>query len=177
MELTIADGYYTKAEGAYPWQLDDVIENLNYALNYDSEHVQSLCLKGRLFMYQFKEYPAAEACFQRALFSNVTYPDTYKYYSLLKIWQCDLDKASEIIKRGKRVGGMDQGTMLLHEALILESRGSFHSAQKFMKKAKLVSLEPDKLERIEENLKRIKSKIKLSKSFFSQKENSKLEAV
>ena len=67
MDLTLADQYYLKAVDNYPYCREFVVEKLNYAVSCDDEHLQALCLLGRLYMYELKEYRAALACLQKAL--------------------------------------------------------------------------------------------------------------
>lgn len=38
MAFNLADQYFVKALGMYDYDLEEVVENLNYALSYDPEH-------------------------------------------------------------------------------------------------------------------------------------------
>ena len=163
MDLTLADQYYLKAVDSYPYCREYVIENLNYALSYDDEHARALCLLGRLYMYELKEYRAALACLQKALQSDMDYPDTYKYLSLLKIWLSDYDGALKLIRRGMQVEGMDIATLMILKSLISECKGELDHAKTLLEKAQMCSIDQDLIDRIDQHLKRVKRKLKASK--------------
>jgi tetratricopeptide (TPR) repeat protein len=171
MDLTLADQYYLKAVDSYPYCREFVIENLNYALSYDEEHAQALCLLGRIYMYELKEYRAALVCLQKALQSDMQYPDTYKYLSLLKIWLSDYDGALKVIRYGKKVKGMDVSTLLLLESLISECKGELDHAKTILKQAKLYSIDHGLIYRIDQNLARVKKKMKAMKPKKSKRRN------
>jgi len=161
MELTLADQYYLKAETNYPYGIEEVVENINYALSYDDEHVQAHCLMGRIFMYQFKEYDQAAKCFSKILQFDLNFPDTYKYYSLLKIWQSDFEGALKLIDFGMKINGMDKASLLIHRGLVSECLGDFNQAKLLMEKALLFSIDNNSTEKANENLSRVKKKKKL----------------
>lgn len=163
MDLTLADQYYLKASSEYPYSLEFVIENLNYALSYDEEHTQSLCLLGKVYMFQMKEFHVAQTCFQKALLSDKNYPDTYKYLSLLKTWLADFDGALKILERGMKIKGMNRSNLLLLESLVHESKGDFGCAKSILKKAKLFSFDQHVISHIDCHIKRIKVKMKATK--------------
>lgn len=164
MDLTKADQYYLKAIDGYPFNMEFVIENLNYALSYDDEHASSNCLLGRIFMYDLKNYEKAGQCFYQALKGDFNFPDTYKHYSLLRIWQGEYSRALNIIERGAKVKGMDQSSLLIQKAIIYELTGDFLRAHKVLKKAKLFSIDKNKTNKIKEDLIRIKQKMKPNKT-------------
>lgn len=93
MELTTAYQYYLKAKSAYPYDLGEVAEMLDYALSYDDECAPALCLMGQIQMEALKDFDAAEHYFQRALIADPRYVDTYKYLSKLLIWIGSIAKA------------------------------------------------------------------------------------
>jgi len=164
MNLTLADQYYLKALDNYPYNLEFAIENLNYALGYDDEHAPSNCLLGKVYMYQIKDYKKAGQCFYNALVADVNYPDTYKYYSLLRMWEGEYDRAWKIILRGLRVKGMDKSVLYLHKATILEWKMELKEAKAVLKQAKLYSVDPCRISKIDQDLARIKQKLKAIKA-------------
>lgn len=70
MAISLADQYYLKALDEYPYNLEDAIENLNYALSYDSEHSGANYLMGKMYMEQFQNFELAEEYFTDAMSSN-----------------------------------------------------------------------------------------------------------
>ncbi len=164
MELTLADHYYFKAADDYPYNLESVSENLNYALSYDPEHTQALCLMGRLFMYKLKDYGMAKTYFQKTLISDMDYPDTYRYLSLLYIWTGDYESADTLIKRAFKIKGTDPSHILYLQALMYECQGDWSSAKAILKKAQLICINSIVIAKIEVAHKRVKCKIKMTKS-------------
>ena len=61
MALTLADQYYIKALAGYGYDLEEVVENLNYALSYDHEHSGANYLMGKVYMEQFQKFDLAQA--------------------------------------------------------------------------------------------------------------------
>jgi len=163
MNLTIGDQYYLKARDYYPYSLEFVVENLNYALSYDDEHPQANFLLGKLHMYQMKDYTAAEKCFEKALQGSLDYPDVYKHFSLLKIWKHDYKAALKLISYGSKVKGMDISTLMLLRAIVYECKGEYDRAKKILKKAKLCSIDQKTTDKLNLHLKRVKEKLKASK--------------
>jgi hypothetical protein len=48
--------YYFEALDNYPYSLPDCLEALNYALSYDPEDADSLCLMGRIYSEMLSDY-------------------------------------------------------------------------------------------------------------------------
>ncbi|MDF1694890.1 MAG: hypothetical protein P1U56_03625 [Saprospiraceae bacterium] len=138
--LNIADNYFLKANDNYDYNMEELIENIGYALSYDEEHAPTWCLQGRLMMYELKKYKAAIRCFEKAIFFDPTYIESYKFYSLLLIWIGDFEKAQIIINKGKRVKGMPISITLQRLAMIQEYKGNIGKAIRIMSQAKLLSL-------------------------------------
>lgn len=106
MGLSLADEYYLKAVDNYDFNLEGVVEPLNYALSYDEEHVPSLCLMARIKMDYLKDFKSARHYFELALIVDPNYIDIYKYYSKLLIWTGELDKAEQLIIKSMKVKGL-----------------------------------------------------------------------
>lgn len=164
MDLSIADQYYLKAKDYYPFWLEFVVENLNYALSYDDEHAPAYCLQGQLYMYQMKDYHKAVECFSKALQCDLNYVDTYKFYSLIRIWMGEYQKAESLIKYGLKVRGMDSTILLSHQAIIHEYKGEFEMAKRVLKRVKTLSVNTQMIEKIKIDLSRIKTKSKAFKT-------------
>lgn len=164
MDITLADQYYLKAENAYPWKMETAMENLNYALSYDDAHVQSLCLLGKLYMFQLKNYELASVVFNQALKADLNHTDTYKFFTLLKIWKGDLSGAEKLANYAMKVNGMDVPIILTMKALIHEARGEYKTAKAILKQARQLSLNCDARSWIKTQHTRVKEKHALVKS-------------
>ena len=62
MENNLHNNYLYRALEAYPWELEKAIEALNYALSYDPENVQALCLMAKVMSEQLGENEQAKVC-------------------------------------------------------------------------------------------------------------------
>lgn len=163
MDITIADQYYVKALNNYPYELETVIENLNYALSYNEDHCQANYLMGRLFMEIMKEYDMAEKYFVKALSCNLNFPDTYKSFSLLKIWNKDFEGALKLIDYALKLKGTNKALMLCRKSMIYECIGSYKKVKFYLKEAKLYCFDNTSIEFIEREFKRIEKKNKVLK--------------
>lgn len=174
MEITLADQYYLKALDNFPYELSDVLENLPYSLSYDETHCQSNCLMGQVFMYHLKQFDKAEYYFNQAMESDVSYPETIKYFSLLKIWLSQFDQALRIIKFGMTVKGMNKAILLTHKALVYECRGQLNRCHKTLLLAENNCIDAHGLEYVQAQLKRVQAKVKRIKKA-SKKEVAKMK--
>lgn len=139
MNITQADQYFLKAYDAYDYDIDELIESLNYALSYDEDHAPSLCLMGRIYMEKMKDFKAAQHCFEMALISNKEYVETYKHYSRLLIWMGQLEKAEALITKAEKIIGMPKIVTIQRKATIYEYAGKVDKAMDEVIKGKLLS--------------------------------------
>ncbi len=163
MSISIADTYYLKAVSSYPWQVEAATENLNFALSYDENHAQANCLMGRLHMEILKDFEGAEFYFEQAIMNDLQYIDTYKWFSLLKIWTGEFDKARKIIDYGMKIKGMDKALLIHRKALICEAQGYSIAAQKLLVYAMRCSLSESYVTFFKDELSRIQTKLKATK--------------
>ena len=75
MNLT-KNKYYFEALDCYPYNLPDCLEALNYALSYDPEDADALCLMGRIHSEVLKDYETAKEYFAEAMMFDVTNVNT-----------------------------------------------------------------------------------------------------
>ena len=160
MGSTIADQYYLKALDNYPFDFENVVENLNYALSYDEQHAHANHLMGCVQMYILKRFDLAIEYFDQALIGDLNFPDTYKNYSRLLVWLGEFEKAEKLIQFGLKVKGMDRKALYLRQANILELKGNFEEAKKVLKDIRVYCLDELATKQIEDELSRIKKKIK-----------------
>ena len=84
--MTSIDKYLVQALDNYPYNLEDALTSLEYALSYNENNSQALCLYGRFLAEQFKQYEEAKSYFQKAIQNDLHAVDVYPYYidALLK---------------------------------------------------------------------------------------------
>jgi len=69
--MSSIDRYLCKALGAYPYNLEETIESLDYALSGNHNDVATLCLYGKVYAEQFQDYSTAKSYFQEALAADM----------------------------------------------------------------------------------------------------------
>jgi len=79
--------YYFEALDNYPYSLPDCLEALNYALSYDPEDADSLCLMGRIYSEMLIDYEKAKLYFEEILpkrVKTVFFRKTHTYHVKLE---------------------------------------------------------------------------------------------
>ncbi|SDL84039.1 tetratricopeptide repeat protein [Chryseobacterium taihuense] len=151
--------YYFEALDNYPYSLPDCLEALNYALSYDPEDADSLCLMGRIYCEQLQNYETAKRYFEEAMQCDVLNLNTPQYYIKCLLDNEDFEEAEKLINYALRIKGIDKATIWLYRALLSEKRGSFINALTFLKDAEKYCFTEYSLNMIKERRKFIKSKM------------------
>lgn len=159
MTISLANKYYLQAIDAYPFDLTEVLESLNYALSADPEHAGAHCLMGRLYSEQLKLFDKAEYHFEQALISDMNSVATFEHYSLLLIKLKEYSKAQRLLKHAYSIRGCNKSVLQHREALIFESQKKYSLAKKMMKTAYNVSYRENERNFLKNELERIKSKL------------------
>jgi len=115
-------------------------------------------------MYHLKDFEKAADSFYAALKYDINYPETYKHYSLLRLWEGEFERAQKIIDRGMQVRCMDKSSLLIIQSIKYEGEGNFTEAKMILLRAKLLSVDNAKIEEIDSYLSRIKDKLKTQKA-------------
>lgn len=156
----LATNYYIKAKDSYPFELNEAIEALEYALSYDEEHAGAHCLMGRYYSEHEYNYKEAFYHFERALFYDLEHVETYLYYTLALIEYGEYDKAKKVISYGKKIPGVNLANMIYRRALIHERKGKLYKAKEKLKKAMNVSCSNYNIDFYNDELNRVKEKIR-----------------
>ncbi len=159
MSLTLADIYYIKALDEYPFALEFTVENLNYALSYDPEHVAANCLMGQLYMEQLKDLKMAEVYLQRAISTDPEYADAYIHYIGLAFAKRDYAMAEKLISFAKKLKDIDNAQISYHEGLLYEQQGKYCNAIDCMNNALLESYNDEDRNFIKAAVTRIQDKM------------------
>lgn len=156
--------YYFEALDNYPYSLPDCLEALNYALSYDPEDADSLCLMGRIYSEMLIDYEKAKLYFEEAMQCDVTNLNTPKYYIKCLLDNEDLQEAEKLINYSLKIKGIDKSTLWFYRSLLSEKRGSFLNALKFLTEAEKYCFSSHSLDIVKDRKKFIKSKIPKKKS-------------
>jgi len=150
--------YYFEALDNYPYSLPDCLEALNYALSYDPEDADSLCLMGRIYSEMLTDYNKAKLYFEEAMQCDMTNLNVPQYYIKCLLDNEDLNEAEKLISYSLKIKGIDRSIILMHRSLLSEKRGSLANALKFLKEAEKYCFTPCSLELVKERKKFIQSK-------------------
>ncbi len=163
METNLLNNYVLKAIDAYPYDLGETIENLNYALSYESTNAYALYLMGRLQAEQLGDYEKAKQYYAEALANKMDLHKVYDHYIRVLIWNEDYQDAQRLIDFAFTVKGLNKGSVYLLQGQLLENLQDYKQALKALKKAKLFGYNNDFISFVDTEKSRIKSKIKPKK--------------
>ena len=159
--MSLIDRYLCKAIDAYPYNLEDVIENLEYALSSDNNNAATLCLYGRVYAEQLQDYAMAKTYFQEALAADIHSVTVYPYFIQLSI-DFDEDKEAEkLIDFALTVKGIDKPLILSKLILLKEKQMLYKEVKHNIKKLKSIVLNDDYQHFIDKTEARIKEKKKV----------------
>ncbi|WPO82588.1 hypothetical protein SD427_17775 [Chryseobacterium sp. JJR-5R] len=131
---------------------------MNYALSYDPEDVDSLCLMGRIYSKMLTDYNKAKLYFEEAIQCDMTNLNVPQYYIKCLLDNEDLNEAEKLISYSLKIKGIDRSIILMHRSLLSEKRGSLANALKFLKEAEKHCFTSCSLELVKERKKFIQSK-------------------
>lgn len=163
MDTNLLNNYVLKAIDAYPYDLEETVENLNYALSYESNNAYALYLMGRLQAEQFGDYEKAKLYYAEALANKMDFIKVYPKYILVLLWNQDFDEARKLIDFAHTVKAIGKGELLVLEAQLFECQEAYKKALKTFKKAKLFVYNNSFSSFIDSEINRVKNKIKPNK--------------
>lgn len=175
MSTNLLNNYVLKAMDAYPYELEETVENLNYALSYEANNAYALFLMGRLQAEQFADYEKAKQYFAEALANKMDFHNVYQHYILVLIWNEDYVEAQKLIDFAFTVKGLNKGVVHLLQGQLFENIQTYKKAIKALKKAKLLGCNDGFVRYVNSEISRIKSKMnpKKNKTSKAKKKNKR----
>lgn len=164
MNNNLNSNYLFKALDAYPFDLAETLEALNYALAYDANDVEALYLMGLVYAEQLKDYPKAIAYFEDAIAIQIDFSKVYPVYVFVLMNFEEYDKAQKALDFALTLKGMDKASLMRMQALIFEKNSKYKKAIKAFRKAKLLGMNNDFINFIDTEIRRVKEKIKPKKA-------------
>lgn len=155
------NNYLIKALESYPYDLEQCMESLNYAMAYENNNPIAYCLMGRVHLEIFKDYPTANSYFREALASDVNYLETYGYFLECLLIQTDFEELKKLLVFAGKRKGMDRALLFYYEAMLLERQLKFKKALKMIKEAMIHAPSSFFLSDLEEMKRRVEKKIAL----------------
>ncbi|WP_426476380.1 tetratricopeptide repeat protein [Chryseobacterium sp. CBSDS_008] len=151
--------YYFEALDYFPFNISECMDALNYALSYEPEDADSLCLMGRVYSEILKDYETAKKYFDEAMQSNIGNINTPKYYIECLLNNEDYKEAEKLIEFALKLKGIDKAEMLNCKSSLLERKNEYKQALEILKDAKKFCYCSSMLEILEDREKMIKSKM------------------
>ncbi|MGS2739217.1 hypothetical protein [Sinomicrobium sp. M5D2P17] len=159
--MTSIHKYLLQAMDNYPYNLEDTLESLDFALSYDENNTMVLCLYGRMYAEQLQQYEEAKICFQKALSINVSAVEIYPYYIETLLSNEDFEEAERLIAFALTVKGIRKIDIKWREVLLYEMKMELETAFDLAKQLKLYTFDSGWNGTIRETVKRLKQKIKI----------------
>ncbi|WP_400076085.1 tetratricopeptide repeat protein [Winogradskyella sp. R77965] len=172
MENNLHNSYVFQALDAYPYNLEETLEALNYALSYNEKDAQALCLMGRVYAEQLKNYETAKQYFAEAIAQHMEMPKTYPFYIQTLLWNEDYVEAQKLIDFAKTLKGVDKALLQLMQGVLFEKLGQFKIAIKTFKAANKTATNNDFIRYVDNELSRVKKKMKPKKKCKKKKKKS-----
>ena len=133
--MTLADQYFIKAHEEYPWSIEATLENLQYALSYDPEHVDANYLMGRVMFEEFERFEDAEEYFQAALGSQPRHHKTGMEYARLLLRMQRYPEAKKLLTYIETLVGVDPVALGRLWAQFHEMQGQLEEALAYLQRA------------------------------------------
>ena len=163
MKTSIHNAYLFKALDAYPFDLEETMEALNYALSYNDKDAHALYLMGRVYAEQLQDYETAKHYYAEALAQRMEMHQVYPHYVRVLLWNEDFEGAQKLLNYAFTVKGADKATLQLLQAQLFEGRGQFKEATVAYKKARATGLNNSFIDFVNGELSRVKKKMKPEK--------------
>ena len=163
MDTNLLNNYVLKAIDAYPYELEETVENLNYALSYEANNVYALYLMGRLQAEQLGDYEKAKQYYAEALANKMDFTKVYSKYILVLIWNEDFNEAQKLIDFAFTVKGLNKAEIWLAQGQLFECIQAYKKAIKALKRAKLLGCNDEFISHVVCEISRVKNKIKPKK--------------
>lgn len=160
MDTNLLNNYVLKAIDAFPHDLEEVVENLNYALSYNSKNVHALYLMGRLQGEILGDYEQSKLYFAEALAVQIGFHKIYPRYIQVLLWNEDLNEAQKLIDFALTIKGIDKGVIWRKQGRLLEINSAYKKAIKAFKTGKLYGFNDDFIYEINNEISRVKNKVK-----------------
>ncbi|WP_299434290.1 hypothetical protein [uncultured Aquimarina sp.] len=167
----LLDKYLFQALDAYPYNLEEAVESLNYALSYDDKNPIALCLMGQIYAESLKNYETAKEYYQQALAEDIYALDVYPKYINVLLWNEDYDEAEKLIDFALTLKGTDKAVLYLQKGILFEQKTAYKKALKVLKIAKIHTYNNYFISDIEGDEKRIKDKMPKKKNKKKKKGN------
>lgn len=156
--MTAADKYFLKARELYPYDMDEVVDAIEFGLSYDAEHAGLLTLRGDIYADDLHKYQAARECYELALFHDPVY--THAWFALIRLLLrlSLLPSVSETIEKAFTVPGINKAELFNLKARMYELQEDYIAASESVDAAYKLCQCADCYTRYKEDAERIQRK-------------------
>ncbi len=165
----LLDKYIFQALDAYPYNLEEAVESLQYALSYDENNAVALGLMAQMYAEQLKNFEVAKEYFQQALAQDIHAVDVYPKYINVLLWNEDYREAEKLINFALTIKGTDKAVLYLKKAILFEHTKEYKKALKCIKLAKDNAYNNNFIHDLKEEKNRILGKMPKKKNRNTQK--------
>lgn len=151
--------YYFEALDYFPYNMSECLDALNYALSYEPEDADSLCLMGRVYSEVLKDYETGKKYFEEAMQSNIANVNTPKFYIECLLSNEDYEEAEKLIEYALKMKGIDKAEILNCKSLLFERKGDHKKALEILKEARTFSYCRSTLDILEDREKLVQEKM------------------
>jgi len=174
---TLTNNYVFKALENYPYDLEEVMEALNYALSYDDKNTMALTLMGKVHAEKLYKYEEAIAYYKLALAENIYAFEVYAPYINTLLWNEDYKEVEAFIDFSITVKGSDKALLYLKKAILHEQLKEYKKALTFIKLAKEYTFNSEFMADLTIEKDRIKGKMPKKKKVKSSKKDKKSKKI
>lgn len=173
MDTNLHNTYLFKALDAYPYELEETIEALNYALSYEPSNGKALCLLAKIYAEQLGGYEKAKSLYAEALANNLEMVSIYPEYLYVLLYNEDYEEALKLIDFAVGVKGIDKAVIYTIQAQIYEALKKYKKALKSFKSAKIYAFNNNYISFLKAEKERIKDKMPKKKNAKSKTKKQK----
>ncbi|WGH76110.1 hypothetical protein P8625_02790 [Tenacibaculum tangerinum] len=166
---TLANNYIFKALDAFPYDLEEAVEALTYALAYEEKNVVALCLMGRIYAEHLGDFEKAKKYYTEALAENMYAFNVYPHYINVLLWNEDYEEVKRFIDFARTVKGSDKAILYVGKAQLHEQKQAYKKSLHCLKLAKRYTYNDDYMRIIKEHTERVKDKLPKKKKKKSKK--------
>jgi len=171
------NNYLFKALDAYPYNLEETMEALNYALSYHPESTEALYLKAQVYAFQLYDYEAAKECFEAVLGIKIDMPKVYPDYLYVLINNEDYEAAQKLLEFALTVKATDKAVLRLLQGQLMERRNLLKPSLAAYKLARKKGGNTRFVNFVNDEITRVKNKISSKNKKKKKKKKSKKKGV
>lgn len=123
-----SNNYIFKAIDAYPHELAETVESLDYALAYEPENTEALYLMACIQMYDLEDYGAAIDYCEQIIAIDPYMIKVYPLFTYILTHAEEFVKAQKVLAFALKVKGSDYGLLRIMQGRLMERQGLLRPA-------------------------------------------------